>query len=81
MVVVIGGIGSVRGALLGALLVGLTDTLGRAFLPSVFALVLPPAPATAAGSSLASITIYLLMVLILVFRPQGLFPVQGQHGA
>jgi len=81
VVVVIGGIGSVRGALLGALLVGLTDTLGRAFLPGLFALVLPPAPATAAGSSLASITIYLLMVLILVFRPQGLFPVQGQHGA
>lgn len=81
VVVVIGGIGSVRGALVGALLVGLTDTLGRAYLPTLFGLLLPPAPATAAGSSLASITIYLVMVLVLVFRPQGLFPVQGQRVA
>lgn len=81
VVVVIGGIGSVRGALVGALLVGLTDTLGRAYLPTLFGLFLPPAPATAAGSSLASITIYLVMVLVLVFRPQGLFPVQGQRVA
>ncbi|MDX1605944.1 MAG: branched-chain amino acid ABC transporter permease [Candidatus Competibacterales bacterium] len=77
VVVVIGGIGSVRGALVGALLVGLVDTLGRAFLPTLFALVLAPAPANAAGSSLASIAIYLLMVLVLVFRPRGLFPARG----
>ncbi len=77
VVVVIGGIGSVRGALVGALLVGLVDTLGRAFLPSLFALVLSPAPANAAGSALAAIAIYLLMAVILVIRPQGLFPVHA----
>lgn len=77
VVVVIGGIGSVRGALAGALLVGLVDTLGRAFLPTLFGLVLDPIPANAAGSSLASIAIYLLMVLVLVMRPRGLFPVHG----
>lgn len=77
VVVVIGGIGSVRGALAGALLVGLVDTLGRAFLPTLFGLVLDPIPANAAGSSLASIAIYLLMVLVLVMRPRGLFPVHA----
>ncbi len=77
VVVVIGGIGSVRGALVGALLVGLVDTLGRAFLPTLFGLALAPAAANAAGSSLASISIYLLMVLVLVLRPEGLFPARA----
>ena len=73
VVIVIGGIGSIKGALVAALLVGLTDTLGRAFLPAAFATVMPPAEATAVGSALASMAIYILMAIVLVFRPSGLF--------
>jgi branched-chain amino acid transport system permease protein len=77
VVVVIGGIGSIRGALVGALLVGLVDTLGRAFLPDLLALVLDPATATGVGAALASMAIYILMALVLAWRPQGLFPAHG----
>ncbi len=77
VVIVIGGIGSIKGALIGSLLVGLTDTLGRVFLPQIFALFLPTAEATTVGSSLASVAIYLLMAIILAWRPKGLFPVHG----
>lgn len=73
VVIVIGGIGSVRGALIGALLVGLTDTLGGIFLPELFKLLTDPATATSVGSSLASMAIYILMGTILVWRPTGLF--------
>ncbi len=77
VVIVIGGIGSVRGALVGALLVGLVDTLGRAFLPAVLRFVLEPATADGVGASLASMSIYILMVAVLVWRPRGLFPAHG----
>jgi branched-chain amino acid transport system permease protein len=73
VVIVIGGIGSIAGALVGALAVGLTDTLGRAVLPQALALVLDPAAATAIGAALASMAIYLLMAAVLVWRPTGLF--------
>jgi len=73
VVIVIGGIGSIRGAFVGALLVGLTDTLGGIFLPEVFKLFMDPAAATAIGSSLASMAIYILMSLVLIWRPTGLF--------
>ncbi len=73
VVIVIGGIGSIRGALVGALLVGLTDTLGGIFLPELFKLVLDPASATAVGASLASMAIYVLMGAVLIWRPTGLF--------
>lgn len=73
VVIVIGGIGSIRGAFVGALLVGLTDTLGGIFLPEVFKLFMEPASATAIGSSLASMAIYILMSLVLIWRPTGLF--------
>ncbi|WP_397544400.1 ABC transporter permease subunit [Roseovarius salis] len=73
VVIVIGGIGSIKGAFVGALLVGLTDTLGRFLLPMAFALVLEPSAATSVGSSLASMSIYILMAGILLFRPRGLF--------
>ncbi len=72
--VVIGGIGSMRGAFIGALLVGIVDTFGRAFIPPILKTVLPPALADAAGPSLAAISIYLLMVIVLFWKPQGLFP-------
>ena len=77
VVIVIGGIGSVRGALVGALLVGVVDTIGRAFLPLVFGAFFQPRVASAAGPAIASVMIYLLMAVILFFRPQGLFPARG----
>jgi branched-chain amino acid transport system permease protein len=73
VVIVIGGIGSITGALVGALLVGMTDTLGKLLLPAAFAEVLPPSEATAVGSALASMLIYVLMAAVLVIRPTGLF--------
>ncbi len=73
VVIVIGGIGSIRGALVGALLVGLTDTLGKVLLPVAFATVMEPARAGAVGSALASMLIYVLMAAVLVLRPRGLY--------
>ena len=77
VVVVIGGIGSIRGAFVGALVVGFADTFGRAFIPTALRAVLPPSLADAAGPSLAAISIYVVMVAVLAFRPQGLFPARG----
>jgi branched-chain amino acid transport system permease protein len=77
VVIVIGGIGSIRGALVGALLVGFVDTLGRAFLPVLLRLVLVPAYADGAAASLASMSVYLLMAAVLVWRPTGLMPSEG----
>ena len=73
VVIVIGGIGSIKGALVGALLVGLTDTLGRTLLPSFFALFLDASSANTIGVALASMAIYILMAVILAVRPRGLF--------
>ncbi|WP_166418614.1 branched-chain amino acid ABC transporter permease [Cochlodiniinecator piscidefendens] len=75
VVIVIGGIGSIKGALIGALLVGLTDTLGRALLPTVFGYFMDPINATTVGASLASMLIYILMAGVLLWRPSGLFKV------
>jgi len=77
VVIVIGGIGSIRGAFVGSLLVGIVDTGGRAFLPLFFGVFLPPQFASAAGPAVASVLIYLLMAVVLYFRPQGLFPARG----
>ena len=73
VVIVIGGIGSIKGALIGAILVGLTDTLGRFLLPVLFGTFMDPSSATLVGSALASMSIYILMAAVLLFRPQGLF--------
>ncbi|MFC7407571.1 branched-chain amino acid ABC transporter permease [Hydrogenophaga atypica] len=74
VVIVIGGVGSVRGAMAGALLVGMVDSLGRAFLPSLLDRMLAPQIATPLAAGLASASIYALMAVILIVRPQGLFP-------
>jgi branched-chain amino acid transport system permease protein len=74
VVIVTGGIGSIRGAFLGALLIGLVDTLGRSFLVDLLRLVMGPSPARTVGPAIASMLIYLLMALVLCFRPTGLFP-------
>ncbi len=73
VVIVIGGIGSIKGAITGALLIGLVDTLGRAYLPDLFALWLSPSAASTVGTSLSSMAIYLVMAAVLAVRPQGLF--------
>jgi branched-chain amino acid transport system permease protein len=77
VVIVIGGIGSVRGALVGAIIIGVVDTLGRAFLKPVLGTLISPTAAESAGPALASMLIYLLMAVVLAFRPQGLFPARG----
>ena len=74
VVIIIGGIGSIRGALVASIFVGLVDTVGRAFLPDILKLVLSPAAASTAGPALSSMLIYIVMVAVLVLRPGGLFP-------
>ncbi|MBI2726292.1 MAG: branched-chain amino acid ABC transporter permease [Polaromonas sp.] len=74
VVIVIGGIGSVSGAFYASLIVGIVDTLGRAFLPFLLRQVTERSLADAAGPALASMLIYLLMAVVLAWRPQGLFP-------
>jgi branched-chain amino acid transport system permease protein len=78
VVIIIGGIGSIRGAFVASIIVGLIDTVGRAFLPDLFRLVLSPAAASTAGPALSSMLIYLLMAVVLVVRPEGLFPVSSK---
>ena len=73
VVIVIGGIGSVWGAFVGAILVGFVDTLGRTLLPMLFRELFSPQFASAAGPAVASIAVYLLMAVVLFVRPQGLF--------
>ncbi len=73
VVIVIGGIGSIKGALIGAILVGVVDTLGRLLLPAVFAGFMNASDANSVGAALASMLIYAVMALVLVFRPRGLF--------
>jgi len=77
VVIIIGGIGSVRGAFIAAIIVGLVDTLGRVFLPALLRLVIDQAAADGAGPALASMLVYILMAMVLIFRPTGLFPAKG----
>ena len=77
VVVVIGGVGSIRGAFAGAMLVGITDTLLRAFLPTLLHRVMTVSEADALGGGLSSMGIYLLMALVLLIRPQGLIRAPG----
>ena len=78
VVIVTGGVGSIRGAFYGALIVGTVDTLGRSLLPTLLREVFERSLAQALGPALASMSIYILMALVLALRPQGLFPVK--HG-
>lgn len=78
VVIVIGGVGSIRGAFVGALLVGVVDTIGRAFLRPLFALMMARTAADSAGPAVASMLIYVLMAAVLFFRPAGLFPQPGR---
>ncbi len=79
VVIIIGGIGSIRGAFIASIIVGLIDTVGRAFIPDILKLFLSPAAASTAGPALSSMLIYLLMALVLIVRPAGLFPAAGNR--
>jgi branched-chain amino acid transport system permease protein len=74
VVIVIGGIGSIRGAFIASLLIGVVDTMGRTVLRPLFATLMSQSAADNAGPAIASMSIYLLMAVMLFFRPQGLFP-------
>jgi branched-chain amino acid transport system permease protein len=78
VVIIIGGIGSIRGAFVAAIMVGLIDTIGRAFLPDLLRLVLSSRGASTVAPALSSMMIYLLMAIVLVVRPAGLFPVTSK---
>jgi branched-chain amino acid transport system permease protein len=78
VVIVIGGIGSIRGAFIAALLIGLVDTLGRSFSIDILRLFMAPSPARTVGPALASMLIYVLMAIVLYVRPSGLFPARGR---
>lgn len=77
VVIVIGGVGSVKGALVGSLLVGMVDSLGRAYLPQIMQLLLPPVIADTLSAGLVSASVYVLMAVVLLFRPLGLLPARG----
>lgn len=74
VVIIIGGVGSIRGALAGSLVIGLCDTLGRAYAPLLFKTQFSGPIADGLASASASIIIYLVMALVLVIRPRGMFP-------
>jgi branched-chain amino acid transport system permease protein len=78
VVIIIGGIGSIRGAFVASILVGLIDTVGRAFLPDLLKAVLSAAAASTVAPALSSMLIYLIMAIVLVVRPEGLFPVANK---
>lgn len=73
VVIIIGGAGSIRGAFVAALLVGLVDTLGRTLVTDGLRLVMDPSSANQIGPAIASMLIYVLMALVLFWRPEGLF--------
>ena len=77
VVVVIGGVGSVRGAFFGALIVGIVDTALRAFLPAMLRQVLVGSEADALAAGLSSMGVYILMAAVLLLQPKGLFPAHG----
>ncbi len=78
VVVTIGGIGSIRGAFVAALLVGLADTVGRAFVPDALHAFLSESASSSLGRALSSMMIYLVMAIVLIVRPEGLFPAAGK---
>ena len=74
VVVIVGGIGSIRGAFVAALLIGLIDTMGRSFLDMALKLAMSAQAAETSAPALSAMLIYILMAAVLAFRPQGLFP-------
>lgn len=77
VVVVIGGVGSVKGAFVAGIVLGMFDTMLRAFLPGLLQQVMPGSEAQALGVGISSMGIYLMMAIVLLVRPRGLFAAQG----
>ena len=74
VIIIVGGIGSMKGAFVAAILVGLIDTLGRSYLDGLFKLAMTPEYAETAAPAISAMLIYILMAIVLAVRPQGLFP-------
>ncbi len=74
VVIIVGGIGSMKGAFIAAMLIGLIDTLGRSYIDGLFKVIMSTAAAETAAPAVSAMLIYILMAVVLVFRPQGLFP-------
>ncbi len=77
VVVIVGGIGSIKGAFYAALIIGLMDTMGRSYLDDLLKVVMPVQHAETAAPALSAMLVYILMAVVLAFRPQGLFPPAG----
>jgi branched-chain amino acid transport system permease protein len=74
VVIVIGGIGSIRGAVVASIIVGVFETVGRSILPALLTELVSSDAAQTAGPALSSMLIYIFMAAVLFFRPEGLFP-------
>ncbi len=74
VVIIVGGIGSVKGAFIAALLIGLIDTLGRSYLDDLFKLTMSDEAAETSAPAVSAMLIYIIMAVVLALRPQGLFP-------
>jgi branched-chain amino acid transport system permease protein len=61
VIVILGGMGSLIGALIGGLIIGVAESLGTVFLPS----------------SMKQVVSFTIMIVILLFKPQGLFGGKG----
>ena len=77
VVIVIGGIGSIRGAVIASVLIGIVEVVGRSMLPFAMANFMGEDAAQTAGPAVASMLIYVLMAAVLFFKPAGLFPAQS----
>jgi len=77
VVVIVGGIGSVKGAFYAALIIGMIDTMSRSYLDQLLQLMMPNTYAETAAPALSAMLVYILMATVLAFRPQGLFPPAG----
>ena len=73
VIIVIGGIGSIKGAFVAAMIVGQIDIVGRAFLPDLLKAFMGPAAASGAAPAISQVLVYVLMAGVLVWRPTGLF--------
>ena len=73
VIIVIGGIGSIKGAFVAAMLVGQIDIFGRSFLPDLLKTFLSPASASGAAPAISQMLVYVVMAAVLVWRPTGLF--------
>ena len=74
VVIIVGGIGSMKGAFIAALMIGLIDTLGRSFLDDIFKLFMSSEAAETSAPAISAMLIYIIMAVVLAVRPQGLFP-------